>query len=152
MAYDFLLNDINSKLTQKAIGTDKGLAKIGDGIVNLVYSVAKSEYLTRNGNNRKVVRTGKKVSKKILSDALKNAEMKSYARSRADAHDLADTAEAIVAYIWLSNKVTIPQLIEKLVNYIPGNLVERNEEIENATVGFTKLLNFIKSLLPENLK
>jgi len=73
MAYDFLLNDINSKLTQKAIGTDKGLAKIGDGIVNLVYSVAKSEYLTWNGNNRKVVRTGKKVSKKILSDALKNA-------------------------------------------------------------------------------
>ena len=149
MVFDFLIKDIKTNLTQKAIGTDKGLAKIGDGIVNLVYSVAKSQYLTQNTHHKKIIRTGKKVSKKILGDALKNAEMKSFARSRADAHDLADTVEAIVAYIWLNNKLTIPQLIEKLVSYFPGNLIERSEEIENATTGFTKLLNDIKTLLPE---
>lgn len=152
MEFDFLIKDIKTISTKKALGTDKGLAKIGDGIVNLVYSVAKSIYLTQNLNTNNIIRTGKKVSKKILADALKNADMKSFAKTRADAHDLADTAEAIFAYIWLSNKMTIPNLIEKLVDNFPGNLIERNEEIENATIAFTKLLNEIKIQLPEKLK
>ena len=54
MAYNFLLKDLNLNLTQRSIGTDKGLAKIGDGIVNLTYSVAKSMYLTRNNKNNKI--------------------------------------------------------------------------------------------------
>ena len=152
MAFDFLTEDLSSKTSLKAIGTDKGLAKIGDGLVNLAYSVAKSIYLTLNLKTKQTFRTGKKVSKKILADALKNADMKSFAKTRADAHDLADTAEAIFAYTWLSNKMTIPTFIEKLVDYFPGNLTERNEEIENATLAFTKLLNEIKTQLPANLK
>ena len=47
MDYEFLIADLNRKKSQKSIGTDKGLAKIGDGIVNLAYSVAKSIYLTK---------------------------------------------------------------------------------------------------------
>ncbi|MBY8988694.1 MAG: hypothetical protein KGD61_09590, partial [Candidatus Lokiarchaeota archaeon] len=94
MSYNFLLKDLNNNLTQKSIGTDKGLAKIGDGIVNLTYSVAKSIFLTRNSKNNKSVRTGVKVSKTILANALKEADMKKFAKSRADAHDLANTVEA----------------------------------------------------------
>ena len=63
MSYDFLLKDLNNNLTQKSIGTDKGLAKIGDGIVNLTYSIAKSIVLTRNCKNNKSIRTGLKVRK-----------------------------------------------------------------------------------------
>jgi len=58
MDYEYLISDLNLNKTQRAIGTDKGLAKIGDGIVNLAYSVAKSIYLTKNNPNNKNVRTG----------------------------------------------------------------------------------------------
>jgi len=150
MAYNFLLKDLDRNLTQKSIGTDKGLAKIGDGIVNLTYSVAKSIYLTRNNKNNKIIRTGKKVSKTILAEALKDANMKSFSKNRANAHDLADTVESIIAYIWFSEKITIKEIINFLTDSLTGNLYERQSEIESAKIAFTKLLNHIKKLLPDN--
>ena len=149
MSYDFLLKDIKDNLTQKSIGTDKGLAKIGDGIVNLAYSIAKSIVLTNNSKNNRSIRTGLKVSKTILANALKEAGMKNFARSRADAHDLADTAEAIIAYIWITKKMTMEDIISFLVSSLNKNLSVRSEEIKNATIAFTKLLNEIKKYLPE---
>ena len=76
MDYEFLIKDLNLNKSQKIIGTDKGLAKIGDGIVNVAYSIAKSIYLTNNNPNNNIIRTGKKVGKNILEAALKNANMK----------------------------------------------------------------------------
>ena len=149
MAYKFLISDLDRLNTQKSIGTDKGLAKIGDGIVNLTYSMAKSIYLTKK-NSKNILRTGLKVSKKILSNALKNAEMKSFARSRADAHDLADTVESILAYLWLSNKITLHEIIDFLTENLSGDLHNRTEEIHSATEAFTNLLNYIKKDLPEH--
>ena len=84
MSYDFLVNDITRNLSQKAIGTDKGLAKIGDGIVNLTYSVAKSIYLTKQGKNSSTIRTGLKVSRNILAEALKRK--KSRRKTRTPRH------------------------------------------------------------------
>ena len=150
MAYEFLISDLNKINSQKSIGTDKGLAKIGDGIVNLAYSVSKSIYLTRNNSNKKVLRTGLKVSKKILSNALKNANMKSFAKNRADAHDLANTVEAIVAYVWLSNKMSLKEIIDFLTENFSGTLQGRIDEINNAIKAFTNLLNYTKKFLPEN--
>ncbi|TFG01627.1 MAG: hypothetical protein EU540_03245 [Promethearchaeota archaeon] len=150
MVYEFLISDLNKIKTQKSIGTDKGLAKIGDGIVNLAYSVAKSIYLTRNNSNKEVVRTGLKVSKKILSNALKNANMKNFAKNRADAHDLANTVEAIVAYVWLNNKMSLKEIIDFLTENFSGNLQGRIDEINNAINAFTNLLNYTKKFLPEN--
>ena len=148
MDYEFLIRDLNISKSQKAIGTDKGLAKIGDGIVNLTYSMAKSIVLTQSNLNNKVLRTGLKVSKKILADSLKNADMKKFAKSRADAHDLADTVEALVAYVWLSNQMSLNEIIDLLTSNLSGNLTIRSEEIKNATEAFTKLLITIKKLLP----
>ncbi|NVM16194.1 MAG: hypothetical protein HWN80_00655 [Candidatus Lokiarchaeota archaeon] len=150
MSYDFLLKDLYNNLTQKSIGTDKGLAKIGDGVVNLTYSIAKSIVLTRNNKNNKSIRTGVKVSKTILANALKEADMKRFAKSRADAHDLADTVEALIAYIWFINKMTIEDIINFLVGSLNGNLTVRNEEIQNATIAFRNLLIEIKKYLPES--
>jgi len=149
MDYEFLIRDLNIHKSQKAIGTDKGLAKIGDGIVNLTYSMAKSIVLTQSNLNNKVLRTGLKVSKKILADSLKNADMKKFAKSRADAHDLADTVEALVAYVWLSNQMSLNEIIDFLTSNLSGNLTIRSEEIKNATEAFTKLLINIKKLLPQ---
>ena len=150
MAYNFLLKDLNLNLTQKSIGTDKGLAKIGDGVVNLTYSVAKSMYLTRNNKNNKIIRTGKKVRKTILAEALKDANMKNFSRNRANAHDLADTVEAIIAYIWFSEKMAMEEMINLLADSLTGDLYIRHIEIESAKIAFTKLLNHIKKYLPEN--
>ncbi|MFX1502912.1 MAG: ribonuclease III family protein, partial [Promethearchaeota archaeon] len=149
MDYEFLISDLNLNKSQKIIGTDKGLAKIGDGIVNIAYSVAKSIFLTKNNPNDNIIRTGKKVGKVILGNALKNARMKSFAKTRANTHDLADTVESIVAYIWLSNKMSIKEIIEFLVDNLSGDLYDRNEEIEKATLAFTNLLNYTKQFLPE---
>ncbi len=148
MAYSFLINNIPK--TQKAIGTDKGLAKIGDGIVNLTYSVAKSICLTRNHNKNITIRTGQKVSKKILAEALRKANMKDFARNRADAHDLADTVEAIIAYVWINNNITINEIIDFLVNQLSKNIVDRGLEIEIASNAFNKLLLNVKKFLPED--
>ncbi|MFX0028959.1 MAG: ribonuclease III family protein [Candidatus Hermodarchaeota archaeon] len=149
MDYKYLITDLDLKKSQKEIGTDKGLAKIGDGIVNLTYSIAKSIYLTKNSVNNKIIRTGTKVSKKILANALKNANLKNYARTRADAHDLADTAEAIIAYVWLSKKVALHEIIDFLSNNLSGDLNIRNEEIKGATEAFTKFFNYIDEFLPK---
>ena len=149
MDYEFLIRDLNINKSQKAIGTDKGLAKIGDGIVNLTYSMAKSIVLTQTNLNNKVLRTGLKVSKKILANSLKNANMKNFAKSRADAHDLADTVEALIAYVWLSNHMSLNEIIDFLTSNLSGNLTIRSEEIRNATEAFTKLLVNIKKLLPQ---
>ena len=145
MSYEFLIRDLNS---QKSIGTDKGLAKIGDGIVNLAYSMAKSIYLTENSSN--ILRTGLKVNKTILSNALKNANMKNFAKKRADAHDLANTVEAIVAYVFLNNNFTLNEIIDFLKKNLSGNIQNRTQEAIAATNAFTNLLIHIKKFLPEN--
>lgn len=147
MPYEFLLTDINQNLTEKAIGTDKGLAKIGDSIVNLTYSVAKSIYLTKNSTSNKIIRTGMKVSKKILAEALKDANMKKFAKSRADAHDLADTVESLIAYVWLSEKMSTREIIEFLSDNFSGDINDRIQEVNSARLAFTKLLNLIKKFL-----
>ena len=150
MVYDYLLKEINKHLSQKVIGTHKGLAKIGDELVNFVYSVAKSIYLTKNNTHRSIILTSKKVGKKILAYALKEANMKQFAKNRADAHDLADTVEAIIAYVWLNKKMQIEEFIDFLVDNFAGNLSNRNEEIVQAQIAFVKLLNHLKPFLPEN--
>ena len=149
MPYEIIIRDINQTNSRRVIGTDKGLAQIGDSIVNLAYSMAKSIYLTKKNSN-KPVRKGIKVSKKILSLALKNAEMKNFARSRADAHDLADTVEAIIAFIWLNNKMTIQEIIDFLESNLSGDLQNRANEIKAATEAFTNLLIYIKKFLPSD--
>ncbi|MFX0058944.1 MAG: ribonuclease III family protein [Candidatus Hodarchaeota archaeon] len=147
MPYEFLLTDINQNLTEKAIGADKGLAKIGDSIVNLTYSVAKSIYLTNNNLNSRIIRTGMKVSKKILAEALKEANMKIYAKTRADSHDLADTVEALIAYIWLSEKMSTKEIIDFLANNLSGDLNNRVEEVNSARSAFTRLLKLINKII-----
>ncbi|KKM66480.1 hypothetical protein LCGC14_1480750 [marine sediment metagenome] len=149
MDYEFLIKDLKQNLSHKNIGTDKGLAKIGDGIVNLAYSVAKSAFLTKNNPNNNIVRTGKKVGRNILGIALKNANMKNYAKNRANLHDLADTVESLVAYIWFINKMSLKEIIDYLTENLSGDLVTRAEEIKNATSAFTNLLNYMKKFLPE---
>jgi len=150
MVYDFLLKEINQHLSQKVIGTNKGLAKIGDELVNFVYSVAKSIYLTKNNLKGRAILTSRKVGKKVLANALKDANMKQFAKNRADAHDLADTVESICGYIWLSKKMSIRDIINFLANKFEGDLNDRTTEMHQAHIALKELLNHVKPFLPEN--
>ena len=149
MDYEYLIRDLNQVSSRKIIGTDKGLANIGDGVINLAFSVAKSIFLTNNSTNKKIVRTGLKVNRTILSNALKNANMKNFAKNRGDAHDLADSVEAIMAYVWLSNKMTLSDIIDILKNNFEGDLRIKSQELKSATQAFTKLLTHAIKYLPE---
>jgi len=149
MDFEYIIRDLNQINSRKIIGTDKGLAKIGDGVINLSYSVAKSIFLTSNSTNNKTIRTGLKVNKTILSNALKNANMKNFAKTRGDAHDFADTVEAIIAYIWLSKKMTLAEIINFLENNFEGDFHIKSQELKSATQAFTKLLIHVNKFLPE---
>ncbi len=128
-----------SDLTQ--IARDKGLAKIGDAFVNLVYSLALS--LVSH------VRTGEKVSKKILAGALKYAHMKIYAPRRADAHDMADSVEAVLGYCWLKGLLTLEDATQILVDAL--ELSQKDPELsalDHGTYAFGTLLEKVKERIP----
>jgi hypothetical protein len=76
--------------------------------------------------------------------------MKSFAKKRADAHDFANTVEAIIAFIWLSNKMSINEIIDFLTDNFSGPLESRIEEIRSATTAFTNFLIYTRKYLPQN--
>lgn len=84
----------------------KDLAKLGDPLTNLIFSLAYSQYTSQFG--------GEKVSGKILAAALRFAELRHFAPPRLDAHGLGDCVEAMIAYGWLRNFFTIPEAAQLL--------------------------------------
>ena len=124
----------------KEIGTNKKLAKFGDIVTNFIYSVAKSLIIHRL-DQRKVNRT-------ILANALKDANLKEFCKTRSNAHDMANTAEAFIGYMYCKENWSF----EHMVNYLQPtlstyNLEEYTEEIAGATAAFTILLKKIKEEL-----
>jgi hypothetical protein len=120
------------------ITRDRGLAKIGDSLVNLTYSLAKSIALKRI--------TGKKVPGKILSNALRNSPLRKFAGRKLDSHDLADSVEALIAYSWLKGLISINEISNIMAEAIENNLKLKNEE-RIASIAFQNLLERIELLL-----
>jgi len=146
--FSFLISNLHEK--PKAIGTDKGLAKIGDGIVNFTYSVAKSIFLTQYKNSfHNPIREGEKVNKYVLSNALKNAKMRIYAKTRPDSHDLANTYESLIAYVWLNGKISIIEIIEYLAEQFMDDISDYKLERANSIEAFTNLMIHIKKFIPQ---
>jgi hypothetical protein len=93
---------------------DHDLASLGDAYINFVYSLALS--------NKKRKPSGAKVKGSALSEALKKAGLREYLPSRMTSHLLADAAEALIVYAWLSNCITLEEsaaILEKT-----GDLVD----------------------------
>lgn len=124
----------------KEIGTYKGLAKIGDAITNLIYSIAKSKAIGHLD--------ARSVSRTILSQALKNAGLRDYAKQRADSHDLADTAEAFIGYSFCAEICTLDQLVSWLgEKFTYNSFIDEKQEILSAIDAFSELLEKIKVLI-----
>ena len=74
------------------IGRSKELARIGDPIMNLAFSMAYSKISGRF--------EGIKLSKKVQAQSLRDAGLRECTVLRANAHDHADSVESFCAYAY----------------------------------------------------
>ncbi|MHA2377957.1 MAG: ribonuclease III family protein [Candidatus Thorarchaeota archaeon] len=122
---------------------DKGLAKVGDGLVNLCYSLAKSEVLGEA--------TGEKVRDSVLAQALRATPIYNHITRRTDSGAAADAFEAIVAYLWLTDKTTTEFLVSSLVEKLDiHSKMSRKQEGEAAARAFQSVLEGLMDLLPDS--
>lgn len=119
------------------IAIDKGLAKIGDNLVNLCYSLAQFLSYSKIG--------GKKVPNKALAHALRRSVLRRFAGRRRDAHGLADAVEAIIGYCWLKGLISLEGIVHVLTASLRGCLHE-NKTDEDTSTAFMKLLDDLNPL------
>ena len=117
----------------ESIMNDKGLAKVGDNLVNFVYSLAKSVVLGHT--------TGEKVRDSVLARAIRATKVYSHISRRTDAGRAADAYEAIMAFLWMSGKLTIQEAVESLTDTLQiDTKTSRKKEGEVAAISFQYLL------------
>jgi hypothetical protein len=115
------------------IMNDKGLAKVGDGIVNLCYSLAKSRVLGHA--------TGEKVRDSVLARAIRATEVYSQITRRTDSGKAADAYEAIMAYLWMTGKITVQDTVDALAQTLQiDSKTNRKKEGEIAALSFQHFL------------
>ena len=121
---------------------DKGLAKLGDSLVNLCYSLAKSLVLDSA--------TGEKVRDRVLARAIRTTSVYQYIGHRTDIGVAGDAYEAIMAYLWLTGKATIEEMVTILRESLDiDTQTSRKAEVEVSSEAFHKLLEYYIDCLPE---
>jgi hypothetical protein len=119
--------------TIEAILKDKGLAKVGDAIVNLCYSLAKTLVLGRA--------TGEKVQDVVLARAIRATPVYRQLNRKTDAGTAADAYEAILSFLWMKGSVTIEEIVQHLVPLLTIDAAtSRKQERVVAIDAFTSLL------------
>lgn len=122
---------------------DKGLAKVGDNLVNLCYSLAKSLVLGHT--------TGEKVRDSVLARAIRGTSVYRHMNRRSDVGKAADAYEAIMAYLWMTNRLTISAIIESLTKFLDiDNDTSRVKEGNCAAISFQHLLEQNIKHLPQH--
>ena len=117
----------------ESIMHDKGLAKVGDGLVNFCYSLAKSLVLGEA--------TGEKVRDSVLARAIRATSVYHHMNRRTDAGRAGDAYEAIMAYLWMTEKISISDMVDSLSESLDINsTTSRKKEGEIAAVAFQKFL------------
>lgn len=117
-----------SSLTEVLL--DKDLAKIGDALVNFVFSLAVSNKMKRPRNVR--------VTSLTLSNALKKSGLRELLPHRFDRHDQADAVEALIMYAWITNIFSLTELLQIL-----------ESEANNPVEAFSKLLHEITQAMKQ---
>jgi hypothetical protein len=127
--------------TIDGIMKDKGLAKLGDSLANLCYSLAKSSVLGSP--------TGEKVRDRVLAQAIRSTSVYQYIGHRTDAGTAGDAYEAIIAYLWLTEKTTIDDMVSLLCDSLKiDSQTGRKEENAIAAEAFRLLLEHYIDILP----
>ncbi len=132
---------VDSHDSVEAIMNDKGLAQIGDNLVNFCYSLAKSVVLDKM--------QGEKVRDSVLARAIRATSVYKYMGRRTDIGRAADAYEALVAWLWMKNLLDISSIVEFLTKYLEINSkTNRQEEGEIAALAFQKLLEKVSNNFP----
>ena len=127
----------------ESIMHDKGLAKVGDNLVNFCYSLAKSLVLGYT--------TGEKVRDSVLARAIRSTSIYHHMNRRADAGKAADAYEAIMAYLWMKEKISISDIVSSLSGSLSiDKTTSRKKEGEIAAESFRKFLEDNIRHLPSN--
>ena len=126
----------NKKLS--AYVHNKSNAKLGDSLVNFIYSVAKSLVSE--------MPTGMKVSDSILSEAYKGSlwYKTNTLKLKGKKSRIADAIEALILYFWVHEDTSLENLIDPLmVQLEPDSLHHHKEEHASAVLSFQRLLDFL---------
>jgi hypothetical protein len=126
------------------IMNDKGLAKIGDTLINFIYSLSKSIVLGFS--------TGEKVRDSILARAIRQTSIYERIGHRTDAGTAGDAYEAIVAYLWLTKQIQIDSIVDMLVDLLPlDTQTSRRAEGRIAAEAFESIMDHLIELVPKSL-
>lgn len=87
---------------------DHELASLGDAFVNFVYSLALSKVAGKP--------VGRKLDSRVLSSALRKSGLRMLLPHRMDRHKLADAAEALIVYGWLSGAMSLEEALNMMVH------------------------------------
>ncbi|UCE10357.1 MAG: hypothetical protein JSW61_00070 [Candidatus Thorarchaeota archaeon] len=118
---------------------DKGLAKLGDALVNLFYSLGKS---LATGSL-----AGEKVRDDVLAKAIRSTAAYRHLRRRTDMGAAGDAYEAIVAFLWLNGEISIEEAAEFLSKQLElDKKTSRKKEADTATKAFKA---FLEILIPK---
>ena len=94
--------DDGLKARLREFGADKGLARLGDSFVNLVYSAAKTKSQGKPA--------GEKVPDRVLSESLRLADLP--IPVRLDHGERGDVVEAVLGYAWMHGMLTLEEAVE----------------------------------------
>ncbi len=119
--------------------TDKGLAKLGDSLVNFAFSLALSEYLGEP--------TGERVPNASLAMALELAGLRGIVPPRTDKHGKGDIAEALFAYAWLEGEITIEEAVAILRKNLTEDVTHFSRKKEAVGRAFAEVYCVIKERL-----
>ncbi|MHA1596631.1 MAG: ribonuclease III family protein [Candidatus Asgardarchaeia archaeon] len=104
----------------------KSMAKLGDPLVNLIFSLTKSLIYNKA--------SGSKVKGRCLSRAIEKANIRKFFPKRLDSHDIGDFLEAIVATLWLDGVFDLKELCTYLSNEIKSKFNVENMKEEDLMV------------------
>ena len=115
----------------ESILMDKGLARLGDAFVNLIYSAAKTKAKGRA--------VGERVQDRVLSHALEIAKLP--VPKRLTHGEKGDVVEAVLAYAWMHDMLPMEEAVTILYKTISGAEYEsRSLEREMSARAFSRLI------------
>ncbi|MFX0172460.1 MAG: ribonuclease III family protein [Candidatus Hodarchaeota archaeon] len=125
---------------------NKGNAKLGDSLVNFIYSIAKTIVIGKP--------TGMKVSDSILSEAYKTSlwYKSNTLRLSGKKARIADSVEALILFFWVEKDSNLEILIDPLISQLdPNHLQHPREEHGSAVNSFRNLLDHLYQIYFKSL-
>ncbi len=120
------------------------LASLGDFLINYCYTVARFHVAPLE---HKAIR----VWDSSLAKALKESEFANHLPSRMSAGELGDAVEALVAWLYMTGRISLERIIEIMLPGLDASLIGKPGEKDLAVFAVSLFLEYIweKELFPE---